>query len=266
MEEQYNVLISGKRSSEDALQVSQKLGALFKCPAEHAMGLLSLQSYAVKTNVTGEMAAKYKRAIEDTGAVCILERIEPETPALDFDIAPPITPAAVPASPQRSMPLPASPEPLSRAEAVKLFVGKNHEYFARKWEIASKHKNRQSWNWAAFLVGFGWMGYRKMYLYSGIFIAVIGAETLCEIAFGFPGWLSGAVNVFMACFFGAQGNTLYQRHVDKQVDAILASHPPEQARMELTRRGGTNFGAAIGLVVALLVLLTLIVAVVGVQE
>jgi len=266
MQEKYNVLISGKRSSEDVHQVGQKLGVLFKCSAEQAMGLLSLQSYAVKKNVTPEMAEKYKRAIEDTGAVCVLERIEPEASTLEFDIAAPTTPAAIPASPPRSVPTPTSPESLSRAEAVELFVGKNHAYFARKWEIASKRKNRQSWNWAAFLVGFGWMGYRKMYLYSWIFIGVIGVEALCEIAFGFPSWLSGAINGFMVCFFGAQGNALYQRHVDKQVDAILASHPPEQARTELTRQGGTNVGAGIGFVVALVVLLVLIAAVAGVQE
>ena len=204
MQEKYNVLISGKRSSEDVHQVGQKLGVLFKCSAEQAMGLLSLQSYAVKKNVTPEMAEKYKRAIEDTGAVCVLERIEPEASTLEFDIAAPTTPAAIPASLPRSVPTPTSPESLSRAEAVELFVGKNHAYFARKWEIASKRRNRQSWNWAAFLVGFGWMGYRKMYLYSWIFIGVIGAEALCEIAFGFPSWLS---DVLLACPEGLEPPT-----------------------------------------------------------
>lgn len=50
---------------------------------------------------------------------------------------------------------------VSDAENLKLFIGKNYEYFFKKWTIAEKRRSKLSWNWAAFLLGFSWMAYRK---------------------------------------------------------------------------------------------------------
>ncbi len=250
MEEKFNILIGGKKAEADKQQVIQKLAALFRCSLDQAAGLLEQPFYAVKKNITREMTEKYRIAIESTGAVCVIEPVAIEISPLDFDIVAPMKSKADEA-------LMATGQ-LSRDDAIKIFIGKNHAYFLNKWEEASKKNARQSWNWVAFLLGFGWMGYRKMYLYSWIFMGIIGVETLCELAFGLPASLSGMVNIAIACIFGAKGNIWYKRHVEKQVNAILAMHDPAQARIELARQGGTNVGAAVGFVVGLLALLVLI--------
>lgn len=146
-------------------------------------------------------------------------------------------------------------------EASKIFVAKNYEYFLRKWEIGDQNKSKQSWNWAAFLLGFSWMAYRKMYLYSWIVIGVVIVEILCEYAFGFPDNLSKAINLAILATIGWQGNSWYKIHVEKKVKEITAMNTPEQAKIELVRQGGTSIGAAIGFVVALLAIIILVTVV-----
>lgn len=301
MQEKYNVVLSGRHPTANSHEVAQKLATLFKCTPEQAGRLLSQPSCVVKKDVKADVADKYKRAIESTGAQCILELVPQEAP-LDFDVVPAIAavpgsippslsasagevevqvvsgvaadtiqaPAAVsiPASAPVALPT-VTPAPamqprsaaatsLPRQEAIKIFVGKNHGYFERKWKEAAQRKQQLSWNWAAFLVGFGWMGYRKMYLYSWIFIGVVVAELIAELAIGVPSSITSSINLGIAMGFGLKGNAWYQQHVNQRVDQILASHAPEQARIELARQGGSNIGAAVGFVAALLVLLGMI--------
>ncbi|MEJ5127581.1 DUF2628 domain-containing protein [Comamonas sp. MYb21] len=174
------------------------------------------------------------------------------------------TPASAPAAPPAVTPAPAmqprsaTASSSSRQEAIQIFVGKNHGYIEHKWKKASQRKHQWSWNWAAFLVGFGWMGYRKMYLYSWIFIGVVAAELIAELVIGVPSSITSSINLGIAIGFGLKGNAWYQQHVNQRVDQILASHAPEQARIELARQGGTNIGAAVGFVAALFVLLGMI--------
>lgn len=301
MQEKYNVVLSGRHPAADAHQVAQKLATLFKCTPEQAGRLLSQASCVVKKDVTAEVADKYKRAIESTGAQCIIQSAPQEAP-LDFDVmpvlsaasapassspsvsigetgvpapsgvaadtiqapAPVSTPASAPVAPPTDSPAPAvqprsaPASSLPRQEAIQIFVGKNHGYFERKWKEAAQRKHQLSWNWAAFLVGFGWMGYRKMYLYSWIFIGVVVAELIAELAIGVPSSITSSINLGIAIGFGLKGNAWYQQHVNQRVDQILTSHAPEQARIELARQGGANIGAAVGFVAALLVLFGII--------
>lgn len=295
MQEKYNVVLSGKHPAADAHQVAQKLATLFKCMPEQAGRLLSQPCCVVKKDVTAEVADKYKRAIESTGAQCIIQLVPQDAP-LDFDVVPVLsadpvpassspsvsaggvgmqvssavaadaiqapaavtTPVSAPVAPPTVTSAPAMQPRSPRQEAIQIFVGKNHGYFERKWKEAAQRKHQLSWNWAAFLVGFGWMGYRKMYLYSWIFMGVVAAELIAELAIGVPSSIASSINLGIAIGFGLKGNAWYQQHVNQRVDQILASHEPEQARIELARQGSTNIGAAVGFVAALLVLLGMI--------
>lgn len=151
--------------------------------------------------------------------------------------------------------------PAKDDEALKIFVGKNYEYYQHKWEIAEQKKGKQSWNWAAFLLAFSWMAYRKMYFYSWIFIGAVGIETLCEYAFGLSDMLSNAITIGIAGPFGLLGNYWYKLHVEKTVKEITTTNTPEQAKIELARQGGTSIGAAIGFAVALLAMVILVAVV-----
>lgn len=152
---------------------------------------------------------------------------------------------------------------VSDAENLKLFIGKNYEYFFKKWTIAEKRKSKLSWNWAAFLLGFSWMAYRKMYRYSWLFIGLVVVEAICEYIFNVPESVSCALNVSIAATFGSQGNAWYKLHVEKKVNEITTMNPPEKAKVELEEQGGASIGAAIGFAVALFVRLFLVGVVAG---
>ena len=294
MEDKFNVVLSGRNPTASAQDVTQKLAALFRCSTEQATALLAQSSCIVKRDVLATVADKYKRAIESTGAQCIIQSVIGEA-LLEFDAVPslrpePSTTAVTPSSPnpqatsvftatpgvtpappiQTAAPvvgttpnIHASPgiTALSHQEATRIFVDKNYEYFERKWEIASQSKKQLSWNWAAFVLGLGWMAYRKMYRYSWIFIGVIGLEVIAELAFGLLAAVSTGLNLGIAISFGLKGNTWYQRQVEQSVQQTMATRTPEQARLELARKGGTNMGAAAGFIAALFVLVVLIAAI-----
>lgn len=152
---------------------------------------------------------------------------------------------------------------VSDAENLKLFIGKNYGYFFKKWAIAEERKSKLSWNWAAFLLGFSWMAYRKMYRYSWLFIGLLVVETLCEYILSVPESMSRALNVSIAATFGSQGNAWYKLHVEKKVKEIAAMNSPEKAKVKLEEQGGTSIGAAIGFAVVLFALLFLVNVVAG---
>jgi len=52
---------------------------------------------------------------------------------------------------QQFQPTQQASEAVSKEEAIRIFVGKNFDYFKLKWKVAEQKKNNQSWNWAAFL-------------------------------------------------------------------------------------------------------------------
>jgi len=149
-------------------------------------------------------------------------------------------------------------QPSINEDLRRLFVNQNYPYYARKW------RQVDSWNWAAFFVGVGWMAYRKMYLYSWIFIAAVIVETILEIVLGVSGRLSNAINLGIAAFVGSQGNSLYKAHVETKVREIAPAGAQDEAtRIRLAREGGTNVGAAFGFVVAFIVLVCLLTAIGG---
>ena len=161
---------------------------------------------------------------------------------------------------QQFQPTQQASEAVSKEEAIRIFVGKNFDYFKLKWKVAEQKKNNQSWNWAAFFMMLSWLAYRKMYLYSWIFIGAVGVEELCDFVFSVPDHLSHTITVAIATAFGCQGNHCYKLHVEKKVTEIINRYPPEQARIELQKQGGTSVGAAIGFLSIFLALVVLIVA------
>jgi uncharacterized membrane protein YkgB len=151
-----------------------------------------------------------------------------------------------------------SGETMQDDEAKRLFVGQKYPYYADKWAAAEQKRGKQTWNWAAFFLGFGWMVYRKMYKYTAIFIAIVLAESYLEYLFDAPDSFTRAVTIAIAVTFGWQGNTLYKMHVDKKVQEITSTLPPEPAAKELASQGGTNLPIAIGSVVLFIAVILLI--------
>jgi hypothetical protein len=142
-----------------------------------------------------------------------------------------------------------SEQEIKPSEATKIFIGQKHEYYLKKWAIAENKKGKQSWNWAAFFLGFLWMTYRKMYAYAFIFIGLLALETIIEYVFDLPGSFTNAVTIAIAVTFGFQGNSWYKLHTDKKVNEVTAMNNPKQAQFQLSKQGGTNIFSPIGFLV-----------------
>lgn len=110
-------------------------------------------------------------------------------------------------------------------ELLRIFIGKKAEYYLNKWEKAEDPSKAFSWNWWAFIGGIVWMLYRKMYLYSliFIFISIISSQ------------LSGSIylEIFFKLLVGAIGNSLYYRHAAKKIQNLKE---PEKIK----KAGGTH--------------------------
>ena len=129
-------------------------------------------------------------------------------------------------------------------ETIKTFVSKNDEYYRQQWMFASPVEPKSSWNWAAFLLGGIWMVYRKMYLHAGILFATIFVITFVELALGASFIAASAINLLILSIVGGSGNNWYKKHTVKMIDEIASTAPPQQAKEELARKGGTNLIAA----------------------
>lgn len=66
---------------------------------------------------------------------------------------------------------------------VKRFVGKNSDYYLKKFKKAGKKKYFFQLNWPALIFGQNWMFYRKMYLYAMITYVL---TTICAIILVLP--------------------------------------------------------------------------------
>jgi len=134
-----------------------------------------------------------------------------------------------------------APALLDHEEALRTFIGKNYEYYANKWGLMPDRKSKSSFNWGGFFLGPLWMVYRKMYLYSWVFVGIGFAIGFLEMIFNVPKSISNATNIALAVTVGIQGNSWYRNHVENKIREVMASAASsEAARAELARRGGIS--------------------------
>lgn len=119
---------------------------------------------------------------------------------------------------------------------LKLFMGKNANYYLNKWQTKNK-----SWNWAAFLVGIFWMGFRKMYFHSFIFLGVLLVVKILENIYHLNLTLS---IVFFNCAFiylGLFANSLYYNFCKHKILKIKMKYQDLNTQeQEIRRVGGTS--------------------------
>jgi len=170
----------------------------------------------------------------------------------------------VPSLPQRPWPEHYAPVPPVHPEheaLLRLFVGKNYDYYAKKWNLREPGGTKNSWNWAALFLVVNWTAYRKMYFYSWGFIVLCVVEAICERAFGLPLMVSNAVNVLLAIGNGAWGNGHYKLHVEEKLGKITPTGTSNEAiRMRVVKEGGTNLGAAVAFSFGVMIMLMIVAA------
>jgi tetratricopeptide (TPR) repeat protein len=130
-------------------------------------------------------------------------------------------------------------------EEVLAFTGKNGDFYQKKWEKLSKRSFPYSWNWAAFFFSFFWFAYRRMNVYSYMFLGFLLILDLIFIIFLKQQPKSTSYSpAFLIVALGS--NKIYFDFVLKQVKKMQMLYPNREERMELLqKRGGVSWKFAI---------------------
>ena len=126
-------------------------------------------------------------------------------------------------------------------EDIEMFCGPNAGVYAHKWI----GEGVRGWNWSAFFAGIFWMLYRRMYLETVIWVAVILSWGALDSLFS-PGLvvLSNIASVFM---FPVVAAYLYHARARRKIRAARLSVSVEE---QLRLSGGVSVPAVwIGVVV-----------------
>lgn len=126
-------------------------------------------------------------------------------------------------------------------DEIKIFVGKNSDYYIKKWNSSKNPNKSGGWNWAAFFAGLFWLGYRKMYavLYSilGVFIVIDIIQALLKVD------LNRGIASATAFVMGTTGNAFYFKHMNKRINKIkIESYSREASERDIQKLGGASWG------------------------
>jgi len=141
-------------------------------------------------------------------------------------------------------------------DLVRLFIGKNADYFLDKWSVGPNTRN-----FAAFFFGPLWLLYRKMFWQGGLILAAITVITMVEFVL-FPNMserihdrLSLAIGLGVALLVGSLGNGWYKAHVERAVARLQGSGASAES---YSRQGGTSWLVAILVTFGFFVMMMLI--------
>lgn len=139
----------------------------------------------------------------------------------------------------------------SMEEDMLVYVGKNKEFYKRKWKMIKEKNNGVAWNVAALFLSTFWLGYRKMY--KEVFLIALFflcCDFLLYFIDSFYGMSSSSIDsinngltIGMAVFIGMYGNYFYQKHTEKNVLLIRNTVQDTQRRqLMLEQKGGPSWG------------------------
>ena len=145
----------------------------------------------------------------------------------------------------------------------EVFVQENIEYYSKAW------KRDLKWNWAAFFLGYIWLGYRKMYSHMfGFFgLNLLIMFILIMIDYHLLDSIFPLANLGLCFFFGLLGNNLYKMKAERTINRVSQLGLSELDEItEIERRGGkSGYGilAAIGAYFLFLLMVAVITIAVG---
>lgn len=140
---------------------------------------------------------------------------------------------------------------------AKLFVGKNSDYYIKKWSAFKDGSRNWGINWPGFLFSVFWLGYRKMYL--NIFYFLCGLTTLGILQYLIPQDIIRSMGTVMAALVGGMGNTFYYKHMEKKIVKIREQNQDSSnIEKEIIKTGNASWG---GVGIALLMFIGYMVVV-----
>jgi hypothetical protein len=148
-------------------------------------------------------------------------------------------------------------------QEIRLFVGKNANYYLQRWySWLPGEGNGSSFNAAAFWLAGFWLAYRKMYKITLIFYGSIIAETVLEniLFLGIlnykeipTGW-NFIVGIASGLICGVYGNRWYYSHTcDKIAEVRRLNLSEESLTQAFRKRGGTSWLTAVGFIMMFLI-------------
>lgn len=131
-------------------------------------------------------------------------------------------------------------------DIYRLFVGKNADYYIQRWEEINTSGKKISWNWAGFLFGLFWFGYRKMYPHAfGLMIFSLILHYIQKIMNTDP-FIVGLTNIVISVAIGMFGNFLYYEYAKSKIEEISNSIQDENMKnLEVARTGGESLATAV---------------------
>ncbi|MDQ4086693.1 MAG: DUF2628 domain-containing protein [Pseudomonadota bacterium] len=139
-------------------------------------------------------------------------------------------------------------------------MGRNADYYLKRWREMEAKGSAISWNWPACLFNLFWFAYRKMWL-------AMAAMAAALVVLGLLGALSPAMGRFtlilsigLSFVTGAFGNHLYRRQTAR---LVASGEAGEGGVDQLRARGGVSVLAlviSLGIVAALTLLMVLAAA------
>ena len=143
-----------------------------------------------------------------------------------IDVQPEIVEAEIIAPPRRY------DSPAADAREVReRLIGTKTEYYLPIFEKMENLNSFTSWNWPAFLVGYNWMLYRKMYAIGAVvwlFGVVVG---LLEVPL---------LNLLVWLGMGVVGNYLYMKDINNRTEKALDMQP-EEREVYIQKNSGTSW-------------------------
>ena len=143
---------------------------------------------------------------------------------------------------------------ISTSEMINFVGEKKADYYLERWNKYLENENFISWNWPAFLFGFYWFWYRKMYSIMLIVLAISisGNLFLPEVA-------SSILSLGLMIGFGLFGNQLYIKHATKKILHIKSCQSRNVDYNTITRRLHVNGGTTIAPIITFIILSILVV-------
>lgn len=140
-------------------------------------------------------------------------------------------------------------------EELKSFIGdKNIDYYEKRLDIYFNESADMTpkWNWAAFVFGFFWMAYRKMYLCAS---AIIPLYIILR-----PGGIRNFIHpfiVFLWVLIGMYSNRIYYEHAKIKINKIKNMRiGNDEKNQKIRQSGGTNKIAVIILAIILVIIIS----------
>lgn len=143
---------------------------------------------------------------------------------------------------------------ITTSEMVSFVGEKRADYYLEKWNKYIENENFISWNWPAFLFGFYWFWYRKMYSIMLIILAISVSGSLF-----LPEAAASILSLGLMIGFGLFGNQLYMKHATNKILYIKSAQSMGVDYNTITRRLRVNGGTTIAPIIICIVLFILLV-------